>query len=130
MDDARPATPLTVLYNAECPICSREIALYRREAEARGLPLRFEGLEGGAPERLGLTPDEAARRLHVVRDGRVLSGLDAFRALWAALPRTAWLARLTGRRGVGAAAGVLYERVAAPLLYAMHRRRAARRARG
>lgn len=129
MDDA-PATPLTVLYNAECPICSREIALYRREAEARGLPLRFEGLDGGGAERLGLTPEEAARRLHVVRDGRVLSGLDAFRALWAALPRTAWLARLTGRRGVGAAAGVLYERVAAPLLYAMHRRRAARRARG
>lgn len=79
----------TVLYNAECPICSREIDLYRREARSSGMPLRFEPLTEGAPERHGLTPDEAARRLHVVRDGAVLSGFDAFRALWAALPRTA-----------------------------------------
>ena len=121
------AAPLTVLYNAECPICSREIALYRREAEARGVPLRFETLTEGAPERLGLTRDEAARRLHVVRDGRLLSGLEAFRALWAALPRTAWLARLTGLPGLRGAAALLYDRAAAPLLHALHRRRERRR---
>ena len=113
----------TVLYNAECPICSREVDLYRREAEARGAPLRFEPLTEGAPERHGLTPDEAARRLHVVRGGEVLSGVEAFRALWAALPRTAWLARATGLPGVRPVVELLYDRVAAPLLYATHRRR-------
>lgn len=113
----------TVLYNAECPICSREVGLYRREAEARGAALRFETLTEGAPERHGLTRDEAARRLHVVRGGEVLSGLEAFRALWAALPRTAWLSRLTGLPVLRPLVDLVYDRLAAPLLYAMHRRR-------
>ena len=119
----RADAALTVLYNAECPICSREVALYRRQAEAAGAPVRFEGLADGAPERHGLTPEAAARRLHVARGGEVLSGLEAFRALWAALPHTAWLARLTGLPVVGPLAAWSYDRAAAPLLHAMHRRR-------
>jgi predicted DCC family thiol-disulfide oxidoreductase YuxK len=119
--------PATVLYNAECPICSREVDAYRRAAEASGSALRFETLTEGAPERHGLTRDEAARRLHVVRDGELLSGADAFRALWAELPRTRWLARLTGLPGVRQATGLLYDRLAAPVLYMMHRRRTRRR---
>lgn len=122
-DDAPTAT---VLYNAECPICAREIGFYRREAEARGAALRFEPLTEGAPERHGLTPDEAARRLHVVRGGEVLSGIEAFRALWAALPRTAALARITGLPVLRQLAGFLYEHAAAPALHAMHLRRVRR----
>ena len=113
----------TVLFNTECPVCSREIGAYRRHAEATGAALRFEPLTQGAPERHGLTPDEAARRLHVVRDGAVLSGLDAFAVLWASLPRTAWLARLVGMPVVRPLVALLYDRLAAPLLHAMHRRR-------
>lgn len=118
---------LTVIYNDECPICSREVSAYRRSAERHGAPLAFEPLTTGAPERAGLAPDEAARRLHVVRDGEVLSGLDAFRALWAALPGLGWLARLTGLPVVRPLAALIYDRAAAPLLHAMHRRRVARR---
>ena len=117
----------TVLYNDECPICSREIALYRRAAERDGAALAFEGISGGAPARHGLSPDEAARRLHVLRGGEVVSGLEAFRAVWAALPRTAWLARLTGLPVVRPIAALAYDRIAAPALHALHRRRLARR---
>jgi predicted DCC family thiol-disulfide oxidoreductase YuxK len=76
--------------------------------------------------RWGLSPDAAVRRLHARAGGRVLAGLPAFRAVWAVLPGWRWLARATGLPGVRPLADALYERAAAPALYALHRRRVAR----
>ncbi|WP_102109414.1 thiol-disulfide oxidoreductase DCC family protein [Oceaniglobus roseus] len=121
--------PVTVIYNHTCPVCRREIDAYRRTAEAQDLPLSFRGLDSDALPDWGLTPDTAARRLHVVKDGELLAGLDAFAAVWDELPRLRWLARLVRRPRVHAVADALYERVLAPVLYALHRRRV-RRARG
>jgi predicted DCC family thiol-disulfide oxidoreductase YuxK len=118
---------LTVIYNAECPICAREIASYRRYADARGLPLRFAGLQDGAAAEIGITTDAAARRLHVVRNGELLAGLPAFVALWEEMPRFRWLARLVSLPLVRPVAHGIYEGVLAPALHAMHRRRVARR---
>lgn len=115
-----------VLYNASCPICSREIDHYRKEAENCTLPVSFADLHDSDLDALGLSEEDALRRLHVVQDGRVLVGVDAFLALWAALPRWAWLARIVGSASIRPLARLLYERVAAPLLYALHRRRKAR----
>ena len=119
-----------VLYNGACPVCSLEIGHYRRTAERRGLGVAFDDLNDvAARSRWGIDADTAARRLHVVRDGRVLSGVDAFRALWAAMPHMRWAARLSGWPGVRQGLGWLYDRVGAPLLYRMHRRREAKRGR-
>lgn len=118
MDDTR------ILYNDTCPVCRFEIEAYRRQAA--GLPLRFDPLTEA--HRYGLTPDEAARRLHVLKDGRLLSGIEAFRAIWASLPRTRWLARLTGLPVIRPVLAVLYDRIAAPVLYRAHLRRQRRRA--
>ncbi len=119
---------ITVIYNASCPICSREVDGYRRYAEARALPLRFDDMGTADLAALGLTPEDAARRLHVVRNGRLLAGVPAFVALWSEMPRFRWLARLVSLPLVHPLAEVVYERALAPLLYAMHRRRVARRA--
>ena len=108
-----------ILYNDTCPVCRFEIDAYRRAA--KGLPLRFDPLTEAAC--YGLTPDQAARRLHVLQDGQLLSGLDAFRAIWASLPRTRWLARLTGLPLILPVLAFVYNRLAAPLLYRMHLRR-------
>lgn len=110
-----------VLFNETCPVCRIEIDAYRREAQAMGLPIRFDPLDRA--EDWGLTPDQAARQLHVWRDGKVLAGLAAFRALWSALPRWRWLSRVTGWPVVRPLADLLYARVAAPLLYRAHLRR-------
>ncbi|MBK1636407.1 thiol-disulfide oxidoreductase DCC family protein [Rhodovulum adriaticum] len=115
-----------VIYNAECPICSREVGAYRRHAQARGLPIRFSPLDGANLARWGLSAEDAARRFHVVQDGRLISGVPAFAALWSAMPRYRWLAWLVTRPGLRGVAGWGYDRLAAPLLYAMHRRRQAR----
>ena len=114
-----------VLYNDDCPICRFEIDSYRRRAVKAGLPLRFDTLEAAAD--WGITPDQAARRLHVRQGGEVLSGLPAFRALWAEMPGFRWLAWVTGVWGVRQVAGAVYDHVLAPALYAMHVRRVRRR---
>lgn len=114
-----------VLYNDTCPLCRFEIGHYRARAEATGAPVRFDPLDRA--ESWGLTEDQAARRLHVIHGGRMLSGFDAFRAVWSALPRWRWLARLTGLPGVRQGLAFAYDRLASPLLYRAHVRR--RRAR-
>ena len=53
-----------ILYNATCPVCSFEIDAYRRRAIREGLALQFDTLDHAAD--WGLTPDQAARRLHVI----------------------------------------------------------------
>jgi predicted DCC family thiol-disulfide oxidoreductase YuxK len=116
---SRPET--RVLYNDSCPVCSREIAVYRRAA---GDGVAFEPLSCAAD--WGLTEDQAARRLHVRQGGQVLSGVEAFRALWAAVPGWGWAARLAGLPAVRGLLALAYDRVAAPLLYRAHRRRQAR----
>lgn len=110
-----------VLYNDTCPVCRFEIGGYRRRAVAAGLPIRFDALDRAAD--WGLDPDIAARRLHVWHRGRVLSGLPAFQALWAALPGWRWLALLTGLPVIRTVVGLIYDHLAAPILYRAHLRR-------
>ena len=107
-----------VLYNETCPVCRFEIDAYRRQTAAQGLPIRFDRMDRA--EDWGLTPDQAARQLHVWQGGKVLCGMDAFRALWSAMPRWRWLAEVTGWPLIRPLADVAYGRVAAPLLYRAH----------
>ena len=112
-----------VLYNAHCPICRAEIDHYRGYAQARGLPLVFRDLNACDVSAWGLSPESAARRLHVRQNGRVTSGMAGFMILWAQMPRYAWLARIIALPGLRGLAHLIYERGLAPWLYARHLRR-------
>ena len=92
-DNVGRALPLTVLYDGACPLCRREIGVYR------GLqPLRpdaqvcFADVSNAAlplPSALppGTTREQLLARFHVrAGDGQLLSGAQAFLALRAALP--------------------------------------------
>ncbi len=129
----RPVTPMKdepantgdmrVLYNAECPVCRFEIDHYARRVTAQGLPVRFDDLNRADLGEWGVSADAAARRLHVLRDGQVISGIPAFLALWQAMPRYRWLAWVVGLPGVRGLATLIYDHVAAPVLYRWHLRR-------
>lgn len=98
-DAAKNLPPLTVLYDGACPLCRREIGLYRglqpRQSDA---PVCFADVNDAAsPLPPGTTREQLLARFHVRRrDGELLSGAEAFLALWAALPGWRWLA-LAGR---------------------------------
>ena len=110
-----------VLYNQDCPVCRFEIGHYRKQALAEGAALRFDDLS--QVQAWGLTADQAARRLHVVQDGKLVSGVPAFQLLWSQLSGWRWLARLTALPILHQIACVGYDHMLAPLLYRAHLRR-------
>ena len=116
---------IEILYNGRCPICAAEIAQYRAQAEKADAPLRFRDLHRIDSADWGLTPDQATRRFHARAGGHIISGFPAFLLLWRNLPRMRWLARLLDRPGLRHLAEFGYNRIAAPLLYWLHRRRMA-----
>lgn len=126
-DDAAAA----ILYNGDCPICRFEVDHHKARAARMDLPVRFDDLN--APDRAawGVDADAAARRLHVrTGDGRLVTGWEANLAMWRAMPGWGPLARVAGAPGVNGALRLIYDRVFAPLVYRLHRRRQARRAAG
>jgi len=76
---------LTIYYDGSCPLCRREIALYRRLRGAERL--QWLDVSAGMPLGANLSCELAMRRFHV-RDaqGRLFSGGAAFARLWRALP--------------------------------------------
>jgi predicted DCC family thiol-disulfide oxidoreductase YuxK len=84
--------PLTVLYDGACPLCRREIGLYR--GLRQDTPVCFADVrDATVPLPPGTTREQLLARFHVRgRDGQLLSGAQAFLALWSVLPGWRWLA--------------------------------------
>ncbi len=100
-----------MLYDGACPLCRREIGLYRRLVPLR--PLRWLDVsDGGAALPAGASPCDRATylaRFHVQRaDGALLSGAAAFVALWRQLPGWRWLGRLGALPGATAVLELAY----------------------
>jgi predicted DCC family thiol-disulfide oxidoreductase YuxK len=103
---AKPARPgpcperLTVLYDGACPLCSREIAWYRRHQASEPVDWLDVSRCEAAALPAGIPRAAALARFHVVDGhGRPASGAAAFARLWASYPglrRIAWLARRPG----------------------------------
>ncbi len=98
--DAAPASNAcaTIYYDGACPLCSREIALYKRLEGAE--TLRWVDANAAAPEDLGpdLTREQALARFHVREaDGRLVSGGSGFVVVWRRLAATRWLAWIASR---------------------------------
>jgi len=91
---AGPTPALTVLYDGACPLCRREIGLYRRLPASS--PVCYADVADPAqPLPPGTARPQLMARFHVLRaDGQLLHGAPAFLALWAALPGWRWLAQL------------------------------------
>lgn len=102
------AAALTVLFDGGCPLCRREIALYRGLAADR--PVAFVDVaaaDAKLPE--GTTREALLARFHVRRaDGVLEDGARGFVALWAVLPGWRWLAHLARVPGVTPAMELAY----------------------
>lgn len=77
-------TDLLVWYDGECPLCRREMALMRRlDASGR---IRFVDVAG--PDAVACPVDRRTllRRFHARENGEIVSGAEAFAAMWRAIP--------------------------------------------
>jgi predicted DCC family thiol-disulfide oxidoreductase YuxK len=96
-----PPVPLTVYFDGACPVCSREIAFYRRQAGALAIEWVDAAICPVATLGADLSREAALARLHVRKaDGELTSGARAFTMLWRSIPRTAFLGRLLDHRPV------------------------------
>jgi predicted DCC family thiol-disulfide oxidoreductase YuxK len=91
---------LTLYYDGLCPLCSREIAHYRKKMADDPSVEFLDITEASFDARQhGLDPEHIHRVMHVRAGGEVRTGLDAFIAIWQHIPAyrwLAWLARLPG----------------------------------
>lgn len=86
---------ITVYYDGSCPICSREMAMYRQQVGAQTCAWVDASSCDDSALGPGLTRAQALARFNVRHaDGRLSEGARGFAALWRALPRFAWAGRL------------------------------------
>ena len=92
---ARTDPALTVYYDGACPVCWREIAVYRRQVGDEQCVWIDASICAESALGKGLSRDSALARFHVRRaDGVLVDGMHGFTILWRALPRFAWAARV------------------------------------
>lgn len=82
---------MTVLYDGQCPICSREIAWLRNRAADQ---LRFQDVyaDGFDPTPLGVSLNDLLSEIHgISTDGSLIKGIDVFAIIYPAVGLK-WLA--------------------------------------
>ena len=98
---------LTVLFDGACPLCRREVGVYRALKPAQ--PVAWMDVSEAATP---FAPEDRARylaRFHVRRaDGSLLSGAAAFIALWRVMPGWRWLARFGALPGITPVLELMY----------------------
>jgi len=94
------AASTQVLFDGSCPLCRREIALYKDlKADGEMQWVDISACTYAAPS--GLSKETLMRRFHVVTpEGILLSGAAAFVFVWKQLPGWRWLARLASLPGM------------------------------
>jgi len=101
--------PIQVYYDGGCPVCSREIDMYRARPGADAF--KWVDIHLAEQEQLGpgLSRNQALARMHVrLSDGTLLSGAAAFGAIWRHLPGLRWLGRAMLLPAILAIAEVAY----------------------
>ncbi|MDA0712621.1 MAG: DUF393 domain-containing protein [bacterium] len=79
----KPTKKLTIYFDGSCHLCSREIEGYRKQDVSEKLKLIDISTSNFDASADGLDPQEVKRVMHVRRpDGRVVTGIDAFVAIW------------------------------------------------
>ena len=84
---------IKVFFNNSCSICKMEIDHYKKHSDNN-----FEWVDiTNNQEAINLTSKSSAellRRLHVIDDGKIISGAKAFIVIWSKIPKYNFLAKI------------------------------------
>lgn len=81
-----PPWQLKLLYDGECPFCSREVEWLKRRDRAGHLATEDIAAPDFDPGRYGLARDDVTSVLHGVKpDGSIVKGMDAVREAYRAV---------------------------------------------
>ena len=86
---------VTIFFDGQCPLCSREIGFYQRQKGAEAI--NWVDVTRASLDDLpsNLTRENALARFHVLTArGKLISGGEAFSSLWLSLPTFNWIGRL------------------------------------
>ena len=108
----------TVLFNGDCKICNKEICIYQTYGAGRGRPIDFKDINAIDLAPFGLTRNETARQLHVIKNYEIFKGVKAFVVLWNEMPRYRFLAKIFSLPVVTDLAQFFYYHIIARYLYA------------
>jgi predicted DCC family thiol-disulfide oxidoreductase YuxK len=75
---------VTVWFDGSCPLCIKEIALMRRLD--RRSAIEFVDVADDAPIDCPIDRSDLLARFHARENGEILSGAEAFAAMWRAIP--------------------------------------------
>lgn len=134
-----PCYPLTLLYDASCPVCALEMDHLRDRNDAGRLAFVDIGAPGFDPAHYGATLAAMNAQIHgVLPDGTLLQGVEVLRLAYAAVG-LGWVLRPTGWAPLRPLFDAAYRafaqhrqgisRLGAPLIHALAAQRAARRMR-
>ena len=105
---------IKVLFNDKCSICSAEINHYKSLNVNDIYWLDINDLDESM-QLSGKTHKELLRRLHVIKDDELHSGVKAFIILWNSIPKYRWLSRIIALPLVYHASVLAYEFIALAL---------------
>ena len=94
---------LRVFFDGACPLCEREISLYKDADHAKKIDW-IDVSRANNAEHLPLPVQALLARFHVqTPDGELIGGARGFIEMWRHLPRWRWLARICSSPGVPSA---------------------------
>lgn len=78
-----------VFYNESCKVCRKEIDLYKKMKN----DLEWFDIHEEDAKATNLNADQLSRRLHVLQDGQLYKGANAFLIVWSKIPKLNFLYR-------------------------------------
>ena len=107
---------IKVLFNDKCSICSKEINHYKTLNVKDINWLDINDLSE-ATKLSGKSHKELLRRLHVIKEGKVYSGVKAFAIMWGSIPRYNWLSKIITLPVIYHISILIYELIAVALYF-------------
>ena len=106
---------IKVLFNDSCPICSKEINHYKSlENDINWIDINDLEI---SMKLSGKSHRELIRRLHVIKDNEIYSGVRAFIIMWRNIPKYRWIGNIVAMPVIYHIGVILYEIVALFLFY-------------